>query len=331
MKLGKYSLKFNKDIYINETGTSVGPYERRGPLGAKFDKSYKDLYISEKCFEKAERRLMNEAVHCALKKSGLLVNDIDLFVAGDLLNQITTASFTARDLNIPYFGIYNACATSVEGLLIGATHIEAGNAKRIITAVSSHNATAERQFRLPTEYAGQRKESTTFTATGGAAALLSTRESKVKIIGGTIGRVTDFGIKDPNDFGSIMAYSAYQTLKNHLDDFNKQAEDYDLILTGDLSTIGTRVFQGLLKDEGIDVSKIHKDAGNELYDVKKQKVFMGGSGAACCPLTLYANFLDGSYQRILVIATGVLFSPVSSKQQESIPSIAQCISLEVTP
>ncbi|MCP3025799.1 stage V sporulation protein AD [Halobacillus sp. A5] len=329
-KIGKQTWSFNKGVYIQSTGTAVGPLEGQGPLKDTFDKVYSELHCNEDNWELAERRLMLDAVYQCLQKAGIDQKDIDLFLAGDLLNQNVTGNYVARQLGIPLIGMFGACSTSMETLATGAALIESGYAKKAIAAVSSHNATAERQFRYPTEYGGQKPKSATFTVTGSGAALISRKPSPVKVEAATIGKVMDYGITDPFDMGSAMAPAAWHTIKTHLEDMGRVPDDYDLIVTGDLSAVGTPILKDMLKDDGFHIGEVHKDCGLLIYH-SEQPVFSGGSGCACSAVVTYGKLINsikvGTYKRILVVATGALMSPMMLQQKESIPGIAHAVVL----
>ncbi|MFC7060512.1 stage V sporulation protein AD [Halobacillus seohaensis] len=327
-KTGIQTWNFTKPIYIQSTGTVVGPLEGQGPLKDTFDKIYSKLHCDEDNWELAERRLMVDAVDFCLQKGGMDQREIDLFLAGDLLNQNVTGNYVARQLGIPLLGMFGACSTSMETLATGAALIEGGFAKQAIAAVSSHNATAERQFRYPTEYGGQKPKSATFTVTGSGAALLSTKPAAVRIESATIGKVVDYGITDPFDMGSAMAPAARDTIKTHLEDMGRVPSDYDIIVTGDLSAVGTPIVRDMLKDDGYNISEVHKDCGLLIY-YSEQPVFSGGSGCACSAVVTYGKLMNdlkqGIYKRILVVATGALMNPMMLQQKESIPGIAHAV------
>ncbi|MFG6148635.1 stage V sporulation protein AD [Halobacillus sp. B23F22_1] len=329
-KIGKQTWGYTKPVYIQSTGTAVGPLEGQGPLKDTFDKVYNELHCNEDNWELAERRLMLEAVNQSLQKAGVDQRNIDLFLAGDLLNQNVTGNYVARHLGIPLIGMFGACSTSMETLATGAALISGGYAKQAIAAVSSHNATAERQFRYPTEYGGQKPNTATYTVTGSGAALLSSKPSAVKIEAATIGKVMDYGITDPFDMGSAMAPAAWDTIKTHLEDMGRVPGDYDVIATGDLSAVGSPIVRDMLKDDGYNIAEVHKDCGLLIYH-SEQPVFSGGSGCACSAVVTYGKLLnglkDGTYKRILVVATGALMSPMMLQQKESIPGIAHAVVL----
>ncbi|KSU85638.1 MULTISPECIES: stage V sporulation protein AD [Fictibacillus] len=334
MKLqGRQTWKFGDKVFLNSTGTAVGPMESEGPLGSLFDVRYNDLHCNEKNWELAERRLMEDSIASCLNKAKLTNDDINFFLAGDLLNQVVTANYVARGNEIPFLGVFGACSTSMESLAVGAALVDGGFAQRVVAAVSSHNATAERQFRYPTEYGGQKPDTATFTVTGAGAALISSEPSSVRITSATIGKVHDLGIKDPFDMGSAMAPAAADTIMAHLKETGMAPEEYDLIVTGDLSGVGAPIVKMLLKEKGIDVSGNHRDCGLMVYR-PDQEVFAGGSGCGCSAVVTYGHLIkelnSGSLKRILVVATGALLNPTMIQQKESIPTIAHAVALEGT-
>ncbi len=319
-------------VYVSNTGTTCGVVEANGPLGHYFDKSYQDYHCGEDSFEKAERKMLRDALDICLQKQHLKYKDIDLFIGGDLLNQITTVHYLARELPQPFIGIYGACSSFSLSSIVSSLLIEAGYFENILTLVSSHNATAERQYRYPIEYGIQKKETTTFTATGAIATHFTNKATDVRVEACTIGRVIDYLQDDPNDMGRAMAPSAYDTILQHFKDLKRSFDDYDLVVTGDLSSYGREILKEMLQRQKIDV-KHYNDCGCMLYDINQQDVFQGGSGCACSGLVtmgyLYPLLKSKKYKRILVIATGALLSPMMSSQKESIPCVAHAISLEV--
>ena len=326
------TFKYN-NVYINDTSTITGPYEKNGPLSKYFDKSYDEFYLGTNNFDEAESKILLDSVELLLKKINKNKQDIELFVSGDLLNQITSSNFAARELSIPYLGIFNACATSVEGLIIASNMIEAGQIKNAICSVSSHNNAAEKQFRYPVEYGGPKPKTTTFTVTGGASAYLSSEQKNIKIESATIGKVIDMGISDAYSMGAVMAPAFANTLMQHLKDMGRDIDYYDLILSGDLGIYGMNLLKDYMKQEyNINLNN-YRDTACMIYDLKKQPVFSGGSGPACAPLVTYSYIFNlmkkKKLKKVLLIATGSLHSQTSVNEKRTIPSIAHAISLEV--
>ncbi|ARK29523.1 stage V sporulation protein AD [Halalkalibacter krulwichiae] len=327
---GKQTWHFQSPVYIQGTGTAVGPEESQGPLADSFDIKYDNLYAGEENWELAERRLMKDAVETALKQAEKKSEEIDYFLAGDLLNQIVTSNYYARELERPYLGLFSACATSMEALALASLFIDTGVANLVLAAVSSHNATAERQFRNPTEFGGQRPDTATFTVTGAGAIIVGTKPSLIRITDATIGSVKDLGIKNPFDMGSAMAPAAADTIITHLKETKRDASYYDVIVTGDLSRVGSGILRKLVLEKGVQLDR-YEDCGVMIYH-QEQPVFAGGSGAACPAVVTFGHLVKemkrGSIKRMLVVATGALLSPLMMQQKESIPCIAHAVSFE---
>lgn len=328
------TLNFN-NVYVTGVATVAGPYESKGPLKANFDKKYvKDLYCGADSFEKSEVKLLEESLKILLKKTKVDKKQIDLVIAGDLLNQITSSTYATLDMHSPFLGIYSACATSIEGLLIGSTFIDSGKMKTCIAATSSHNMSSEKQFRNPTEYGAPKPSTATFTATGGASIMLSSKPSKIRVVNGTIGTIVDYNQTDPFHMGAVMAPAAADTLYKYFRDTKTTPADFDLILTGDLGIYGKEIVKELMKeDHHIDLGERYNDCGVMLYDLKKQKeVLAGGSGPVCSALVNYSTIIkgleNGQYKKVLLVATGALFSPTFVYQKQPILSIAHAICLE---
>jgi stage V sporulation protein AD len=311
----------------------AGPFEGQGPLGGSFDEVTADTRLGQPSWEKAERTLLVRAVNRLAAKAHLRLDDIELLFAGDLLNQLVTCSFAARDLDIPYAGVYAACATLTLGFWLAAAAVAGGAAGRVAVAVVSHHDAAERQYRFPVEFGNQRPPTATWTATGAAAFLLGGEGGAVHLTAATMGRVVDLGVTDPFDMGSAMAPAAADTIARHLEDTGRRAGDFDLIATGDLSRVGRPLAEELLRRRGIDVSLA--DCGIRLYDANRQDVHAGGSGAACSGLVLAGQLLPAlqrrELRRVLLVSTGALHSPTTYQQRETIPGVAHAVCLEAAP
>lgn len=332
MKLaGKQTWVFEHDIYIQETGTAVGPMEAEGPLRESFDIAHDDLYCGERTWELAERRLMQEAIDVCLQKGNISFEDIDLFLAGDLLNQNVTANYVARTVPAPFLCMFGACSTSMQTIAVGAALIDGGFARTVLAATSSHNATAERQFRYPTELGVQKPKTATFTVTGAGAVVIGRKQGRWRIAAATIGKVIDAGMADPFDMGSAMAPAAASTIEQHFIDLGVSPADYDLIVTGDLSRVGSVIARQMLAESGYDVTDNYNDCGLMVYR-PDQNVFAGGSGCACCAVVTYGHLLKemerGALQKIFVVATGALLSPTMMQQKQSIPAVAHGVVIE---
>ena len=324
---------YYKNVYLNNTSCVTGPYEKKGPLGDYFDRSYKDLYCGEKSFEKGEIRLVKDSLSILLRKSNMSKENIDLVVGGDLLNQITASTYGSLGIG-DFIGVYGACSSSVLGMIIISNFIDSGFINKGISLVSSHNMTSEKQFRYPTEYGAPRPLSSTFTATGSGCCLLSNKKSNIKIESATLGRIIDYEENDPNNMGRVMAPSAIDTLVRHLKDTGRDSNYYDLILTGDLGKYGKEIVKDYMREEyNIDLTN-YDDCGCLLYDFEKQKeIHAGGSGPVCSALVVYSYIYElmkkKKLKRVLFLATGALFSPLLLYQKENINSICHAISLEV--
>ena len=324
--------KYN-NVYLNEVGTVVGPYENAGPLGKFFDKNYDDLYFGCDTWEQAESKLISDSIDIVLNKASLTKYDIDVMISGDLLNQITASNYGAIDEPFSMIGVYAACASSMLGIALGSNMIESNQVDKVLCCASSHNNGAEKQFRYPVEYGGPKPKTTTFTATGAACALLSNQKSKIKVESSTIGKVIDSGISDVFNMGAVMAVAAADTIYTHLKDTGRSIGYYDMVFTGDLGVYGRKILKEyMFKEFGISLNN-YDDTGTILYDLEKQPVYAGASGVVCAPLVTYTYVLNEmkkkNFKRVLVVATGALHSQSLASQGLTIPSIAHAVSLEV--
>lgn len=328
-RTGRYTINMENDVFIEESAGIAGSKESSGPLGEYFDVSFNDDKLGQDSWEKAESSLQTTAVNTVLKKAKLSPCDIDIIFAGDLLNQCISSTFGLRELDIPFMGQYGACSTMAQTLALGAIFTDSGAAERAIAVTSSHFCSAERQFRLPLEYGGQRTPSAQWTVTGAGAALISQNNSAAKIKHVTIGRIKDLDIKDVNNMGAAMAPAAAETIISFLSDTNTKLSDIDLILTGDLGKVGSALLTELMQREGLDISSIHNDCGMLIFDTVKQDVHSGGSGCGCSASVfcsyIMKNIKAGKLHNVLFTATGALMSPTSSQQGESIPGIAHLV------
>lgn len=320
--------KIFKKVYLNDYFTVVGPLEKESHLKS-LDLTMNDYYYGCKTFEQAEIKMQRVAIDNLLNNNSLFSNNIDVIVGGDLSNQIAITSYAIKNYNIPFLGIYSACATFTESLIILGSLIESGMIKKGISSISSHNLTAEKQFRYPVEYGAVKPHTSTFTTTGSVASLVSNKETNIKVESVTVGTIIDMNIKDANHLGAVMAPGAAEVIYKHLKDLNRSYNYYDLILTGDLGCIGSKIMLDYLKNTNNIVLKNHKDAGCLLY-LESQDTYAGGSGPACLPIVLYNMILKNKkYKKILIVATGALHSPTMVNQKMSIPGIAHAVSLEV--
>lgn len=330
-KRGQQTVVFDNPPVLTAWASVVGPKEGEGPWGQDFDYVLEDYIYGEKTWEMAEYKMLRETIIRALDKRSFLPEDADLLLAGDLLNQIVASNFAARDLEIPFLGLYGACSTMAESLSIGAMLLDGGYYERIIAAACSHHYTAERQYRFPTEQGVQKVPSAQWTATGAGAVLLEAGGSGPRIKGVTVGKVIDMGQTDVNDMGSAMAAAAVHTIKTHLDDLNLNGDYYDLIVSGDLGQVGSTIARQLFVRDGI-INPNYNDCGVLLYD-QSQAVGSGGSGCGCAACMLCGPLLKkmqkGEITKLLLVATGALMSPITSFQGQSIPCIAHAVSIEM--
>ncbi len=323
---------FKNPPSIISTYSVVGKKEADGPLGKYFDLTLKDDRYGENTYEKAECKMLSTAVKRAIERANLKETDLDLFVGGDLLNQIISASFTARDYEMPFLGLYNACATIVESLIISSMAISGGFIKNAVVGAVSHFSSAERQYRYPLELGSTRPPQSQWTVTGAGSFVLSDDVQEFpKITSATIGKVVDFGVTDVNNMGAAMAPSCASTLVRHFKGTNTSPNDYDLILTGDLGALGSKILCKLLKDDGYDIESKHADCGDIIFTGLENE-YQGGSGAGCGAVTfasyVYPLLKAKKLNKILFLATGALLSTVSAGQGESIPGITHAVCVE---
>lgn len=332
MKIGGSSFKFNA-VYLEAAATVVGKMEMNGPLSAFFDLKNPDPYFGMKSWEQAETRLVELAIEQALKKKGLSDIDIEMGFGGDLVDQLVPTHYAMRQFNIPFLGTYSACATVVQSLILASTFVDQNLASRALAFASSHNNMAEKQFRTPVEYGGPKKLTAQYTATGAGAGVISSLPTDIQIESATIGTIIDALQKDPTDMGTAMAPAAAHTISRHFKALRLNPDDYDLILTGDLATIGSPILVDLLKQEGYDISKRHQDCGQLLYS-DDQPTFAGGSGAGCCAIVTFGYIVEQlrrkALKKVLIVATGALLNPLIVVQKETIPCVAHAIALSAT-
>lgn len=330
---GHQSFIFESKPVILASAAAVGPFEGQGPLAKDIDLIHDDIWLGQNSFEKAEKLLLEEAAEKALEKAGINKYDVGMFISGDLMNQIISSSFAARTIGIPYLGIFGACSSSMEGLAIAASYVDGQKVKYVLTGASSHNSTAEKQFRYPNEYGAQKPPTSQWTVTGAGACLLSTHGKGPKITAATIGRIVDMGISDPFNMGAAMAPAAVDTIEAHFRDMGIEPDYYDIIVTGDLGAVGHKIALDKLIESGVRLpEKSFGDCGMMIYG-KDQQVFAGGSGCACSAVVVYGHLLNrmrnGEIRKMLAVATGALHSPLSYQQKESIPCIAHAVAIEM--
>lgn len=317
---------------IISTGTIGGPFEAKGNIPNDFDILHDDMWLKQTSFEKAQRIMMEEACQIAIKKSDITLEQVHYFISGDLINQITPSNTVASTLGIPYFGLFSACATSMESLALSAFILNGNGAEYILSGTASHNAATERQFRYPTEYGGQKPPTAQWTVTGAGCALVAKHGEGPVITTATIGKVIDMGLTDPYNMGGAMAPAAVDTIITHLKERDVDASYYDYIITGDLGHIGRETSLDLLRERGINIEDDqYVDCGLTIYR-EGQPVMAGASGTASSAVVTYGHFLNllknGQANRILVVATGSLHSPMSVQQKDTIPCIAHAVSIE---
>ena len=329
-KIGKQTYKIKDNVIIRDTYTIAGSKEGEGPLKNNFDMVVQDDLFGEDSFEKSERKFHLTAVENLLKKNNLNKSEIDLLISGDLLNQIVSSSFAARDLAIPYIGVYGACSTMSLSMGIGALLIDGGFADNVVCATSSHFCSAERQYRAPLEMGGQRFMSAQWTVTGAGAVWLSNHGEGPKIKHVTFGKIVDLGVSDANNMGAAMAPAAYDSLKQHIIDTKI---NYDLITTGDLGTVGKSIVNKMFNEDNQSIESKYDDCGTIVFDLKKQDVHAGGSGCGCSAIVfgsfLYKKLINKEIKNLLFTSTGALHSPTVTLQGDSIPGIAHCIGIEI--
>ncbi len=328
---GQFTVTLSSRPTILGYAAVAGKKEGEGPLGRYFDYIFEDTTLGEKTWEKAESALQREAFTRALDKAGLSPSQVNYLFAGDLLNQSIASTFGLREYNVPLFGQFGACSTMAQTLAMSSIFVDSGAADLCCAVTSSHFCTAERQFRFPLEYGGQRTPTSQWTATASGAAVVGMGGGKVHVEAVCGGRITDLGVNDANNMGAAMAPAAADTIYNFLTDTNTRPEDYDLILTGDLSAVGSELLQELLQRKGIDLGTRHADCGLMMYDRHTQDVHAGGSGCGCSAAIVCSYLLSkmerGELHNVLFIGTGALMSTTSSQQGESIPGIAPLVQL----
>lgn len=328
---GRQSIAYDRPPSILSYAAVVGKKEGEGPLAACFDEICTDSYFGQTTWEKAESELQKRALRHAMDKGGIAPEQLDCIYSGDLLNQCVGSSFALRGLGVPSIGLYGACSTMAESMLLASMLLAGGFGTAAAAMTSSHFATAERQFRTPMEYGGQRTPTAQWTVTGSGAVILTAEGSGPYVTAVTMGRVVDMGIKDVNNMGAAMAPAAYDTLKAHFNDLGKAPTDYDLIVTGDLGSVGRQIVTELFRQDGVEMSGVYNDCGLMIFDLKGQDVHAGGSGCGCSAAVLTGKLLDemrqGKLNRLLFAGTGSLQSPLSFQQGESIPAVCHAVSI----
>ena len=328
---GKQSFILPEPPVITSWASVAGKKEARGPLSTYFDYTNQDTLFGEKTWEQAEKKMQQIALDILAKKSGIKKEDFALVYSGDLLNQCIGSSFSLDNTGIPHLGLYGACSTMAQSLLLAAMTVSGGYFDKVVAMTSSHFAGSERQYRFPLGYGGQRTPTAQWTVTGSGAALVCSSGNGPRIESCTIGTVCELGVKDATNMGAAMAPAAFATIKAHLNDLQTAPEDYDLIITGDLGAVGKELLQALAMREGISLGGRLDDCGTMIFDLTTQDVHAGGSGCGCSAVTLCSYLLqklnNGKLKRILFCGTGALLSPTSIQQGLSIPGICHAVSI----
>ena len=328
-KRGKQSFCLENHPVITAWASIAGKKESEGPLASKFDITRSDTKFGQCSWEQAERKMQELALKTLTQKAGMEMNELDLVFSGDLLNQCIGSSFTLRNTGIPHIGLYGACSTMAESLMLASLAVDAGIAERVAAMTSSHFASSERQYRFPLGYGGQRTPTAQWTVTGSGAVLVCSAGKGPRLESATVGTVTDLGITDANNMGAAMAPAALATIRAHFEDLNTGPEDYDLIVTGDLGQVGKEALLALARLEGLCLGGKLVDCGTLVFDAQKQDVHSGGSGCGCSAITLCAELLpklrEGKLKKILFCGTGALLSPTSTQQGLPIPGVCHAV------
>lgn len=328
-RIGSRTVKLENNPTIISAASVVGPKEGEGPLKDYFDLILSDDLYGEKSWELAESKMVETAMRKAVQNADKKLEDVNYMLGGDLINQLLPASFAARELSIPFFGIYGACSTMAEGMCLSSMLIDGGFANLIVSGTSSHFCTAERQFRYPLELGNQKPMTAQWTVTGAGSVLIAPNGvgPKVKYI--TVGKVIDKGIDDGNNMGAAMAPAAIDTIYSYFNDTKDDPNSFDLIVTGDLGTLGKQITEDLLKEKGIDISNVYTDCGIEIFDLEKQDVHCGGSGCGCSATVfagyIYKKLLSKELNKVMLVSTGALLSPTSTLQKQTIPCVAHAL------
>ena len=329
---GRQSFALPQPVRITAWASTAGRKESEGPLSAFFDITSQDTFFGQRTWEQAEKQLQRLTLGKLAEKANMRMTDFGLVYSGDLLNQCIGSSFSLRNTGIPHLGLYGACSTMAESLLLASMTVSGGFADQVVAMTSSHFASSERQYRFPLGYGGQRTPTAQWTVTGSGAALVCQNGEGPRITGGTIGTITDLGIKDANNMGAAMAPAAYATISSHFQDFGRKPEDYDLIITGDLGQMGKEMLLELARRDGLPLEDRLEDCGCLIFDRQAQDVHAGGSGCGCSAVTLCGHLLNqlnsGNLKSILFCGTGALLSPTSTQQGMPIPGVCHAVVIE---
>lgn len=330
-KKGRQTIEFDNSVYIKSYYSSAGKLEGEGPLGDKFDTVYTDEYIESDSWEKAESNILKHTVTGVFSRAGLTCEEVDYCFSGDLLNQCTASAFAMKDMRMPYFGLYGACSTMAESMSLGSVMVDGGYGNNVLAATSSHFCSSEKQYRFPLEYGAVRTPSAQWTVTGSGAVILSGEKSNICVEAITTGYMVDLGVKDAANMGAAMAPAAAECILYNLRDRNISPDYYDVIVTGDLGLVGTKLLNELLHRENTDISDRHLDCGNMIFDCKKQNTGAGGSGCGCSASVFCGHFCKelekGNIKKMLLVCTGALMSPTTAQLGENVVGIAHGVSL----
>ena len=328
-KIGRRTLEFSDKIKVASYGNIVGKFEGEGPLSKYFDMVVNDEFFGEKTYEKAETKMQKTALNSALQKGVLKASDLDLIASGDLLNQCISSSYSVRDNDVPFIGLFGACSTMALSTIVASLSVECGYSRYAAGVTSSHFCSAERQFRQPLEYGGQRTPSAQRTVTAGAAVIVGGQKGNININRITLGSVIDFLVTDANNMGAAMAPAAADTLMHYFEDTNTAPDDYDMILSGDLGSVGASILRDMMNEKGFELKNNYNDCGLMIFDNEKQDTHAGGSGCGCSGAVLTGYVLpklaSEELKNVLFMSTGALMSPTASQQGESIPAVAHLV------
>lgn len=331
-RIGNRTMKMENTPTIISTASVVGPKEGQGPLKDEFDVILPDDLYGEKTWELAESKMIQTAMELAVQKAEKKLTDVEILFGGDLINQIFPASFAARELAIPFCGIYGACSTMALGMCLSSIVVDGGFADYALCGTSSHYCTAERQFRFPLELGNQKPMTAQWTVTGAGSVFISSSGNGPKIKYITIGKVVDKGIEDGNNMGAAMAPAAVDTIYSYFEDTKDDPNSFDVIATGDLGILGKKITEDLLRQRGIDISEVYTDCGLKIFDLKEQDVHCGGSGCGCSATVfssyIYPKLLSKEFKKVMLVSTGALLSPTSTLQKQTIPCIAHAVVIE---
>lgn len=328
-RIGSRTVKLKNNPTIISAASVVGAKEGEGPLKDYFDLILSDDLYGEKSWELAESKMVETAMRKAIQNVGKTLEDVNYMLGGDLINQLLPASFAARELGIPFLGIYGACSTMAEGMCLSSMLIDGGFADLIVSGTSSHYCTAERQFRYPLELGNQKPMTAQWTVTGAGSVLIAPNGVGPKVKYVTVGKVIDKGIYDGNNMGAAMAPAAIDTIYSYFNDTKDDPNSFDIIVTGDLGKLGKQITEDLLKEKGIDISNVYTDCGIEIFNLEKQDVHCGGSGCGCSATVfagyIYKKLLSKEFNKVMLVSTGALLSPTSTLQKQTIPCVAHAL------